>query len=118
MIEAVKSDPVGYDHCYALTNQTGQMSYAATVKDPASGRIMEILTTQPGIQFYTGNFLDGQPGSGGFEQYSALCLETQHYPDAPNQTKFPSTLLKPGEIYRQKTLHRFSVMPPEADEKK
>ena len=103
-------DPVGYDHCYALRNQAGAMALAATVRHPESGRVMEIRTTQPGIQFYTGNFLDGQPGSGGFDQYGAFCLETQHYPDSPNQPNFPSTLLMPGQTYKQTTVHKFSVV--------
>jgi len=105
----VVGDPVGYDHCFALRDQTGNMALAATVKDPASGRVMEIHTSQPGIQFYSGNFLDGQPGSGGFDQHTAFCLETQHFPDAPNQDGFASTLLEPGQQYHQKTIHKFSV---------
>lgn len=108
-IEQIKSTPVGYDHCYVLKSQNGQLALAATVVCPKSGRKMEIHTTQPGIQFYTGNFLDGQPGSGGFDQYSAFCLETQHYPDSPNQPSFPKTLLKPGETFRQSTVHKFFV---------
>ena len=104
----IKTDPVGYDHCYSLNNQTGEMQTCATVYHPSSGRMMEIHTTLPGLQFYTGNFLDGSAGSGGFEQYNAFCLETQRYPDTPNQPDFPSTLLKPGEEYHEKTLHKFS----------
>ncbi len=110
-IDEVGSEPKGYDHCYALRNQTGELSLAATVREPKSGRTMEIFTTQPGIQFYTGNFLDGQPGSGGFNRHHAFCLETQHFPDAPNQKEFGSTLLSPGETYHQKTVHKFSVEP-------
>jgi aldose 1-epimerase len=68
---------------------------------------MEIYTTQPGIQFYSGNFLDGRPESGGYEQYDGFCLETQHFPDAPNQPKFLSTILIPGEKYNHITVHRF-----------
>lgn len=105
----VKGDPAGYDHCYALRNQTGKMALAATVKEAKSGRVMEIHTNQPGIQFYSGNFLDGQPGSGGFQQYNAFCLETQFYPDSPNQPSFPSSLLKPGQQYHHKTIHKFRV---------
>jgi aldose 1-epimerase len=99
----------GYDHCFALRDPSGELALAARVKDPTSGRVMEIHTTQPGIQFYTGNFLDGTAVNGGFAQHGALCLETQHYPDSPNQPKFPTTILKPGESYRQRTVHRFSV---------
>ncbi|MFT7633081.1 MAG: aldose 1-epimerase [Mariniblastus sp.] len=105
----VQSDPIGYDHNYALRSTNGELALAATVTCPTSGRKMEIHTTQPGIQFYSGNFLDGQPGSGGFAQYGAFCLETQHFPDSPNQPSFPSTLLKPGEKYHQTTIHKFSV---------
>ena len=107
--DQLKSDPIGYDHNYVLRKQDGEMNLAATVVCEESGRKMEIHTTQPGIQFYTGNFLDGQPGSGGFNQHDAFCLETQHFPDSPNQSSFPSTLLKPGETYSQTTVHKFST---------
>jgi aldose 1-epimerase len=102
---------MGYDHCYVLRNQSGELALAARVRDPESGRVMEVRTTQPGIQLYTANFLDGTPASGGFPQHSALCLETQHYPDSPNQPDFPSTILRPGEEYHQLTVHRFLVEP-------
>jgi aldose 1-epimerase len=108
-IQQIEGDPVGYDHCYALRSQDGSLALAAIAHDPRSGRRMEVLTTQPGIQFYSSNFLDGSAASGGFKQYAALCLETQHYPDSPNQPKFPSSLLKPGETFQQTTVHRFSV---------
>jgi len=108
-LDEIKADPVGYDHCYVLREQDNKLHLAAKVKDPKSGRIMEIHTTQPGLQFYSGNFLDGTEGSGGFNQYEAFCLETQHYPDSPNHEDFPSTILKPGEIYHQRTVHKFSV---------
>ncbi len=104
----IKAEPVGYDHNFVLRS-TDEMKLAATVHCPESGRKMEIHTSQPGIQFYTGNYLDGQPGSGGFEQYGAFCLETQHFPDSPNQSAFGSTLLKPGEKYRETTVHKFSI---------
>lgn len=109
-LKDVGTDPLGYDHCYALDYEDGKIRLAATVKDPASGRVMEILTTQPGIQFYSGNFLDGSEGSGGFDQYHAFCLETQHFPDAPNQPQFKSTLVSPGQTYQHETIHRFSVV--------
>jgi aldose 1-epimerase len=70
---------------------------------------MEIHTTQPGVQFYSGNFLDGSEANGGFKQYEGFCLETQHYPDSPNQPSFPTTILKPGETYKQTTVHMFTV---------
>ena len=70
---------------------------------------MEISTTEPGIQLYTGNFLDGTPANGGNKQHFAFCLETQHYPDSPNKPEFPTTVLRPGETYRTTTVHKFSV---------
>ena len=82
---------------------------------PKSGRVMEIWTTEPGVQFYSGNFLDGTiTGKGGkvYQQRYGLCLETQHYPDSPNQPNFPSTALKPGETYKTTTVHKFSVAKP------
>ena len=108
-IEQIAADPVGYDHCYVLRSQDGSLSLAATACDPKSGRRMEVLTTQPGIQLYTSNFLDGTLASGGFDQYAAFCLETQHYPDSPNQPTFPNSLLSPGETYHEATVHRFSA---------
>ena len=108
-LQKIDADPVGYDHCYVLRNQDGDLAFAARVEDPNSGRVMEVHTTQPGLQFYTGNFLDGTEGSGGFNQYEAFCLETQHYPDSPNQEKFPTTILKPGDTFHQTTVHRFSI---------
>ena len=108
----------GYDHNWVLNKKgTNPDSYrdqqAATVYDPKSGRFMEVFTTQPGIQFYTGNFLDGSlmqtVGGQKYVQHAGLCLETQHYPDSPNQPSFPSSILKPGETYRQTTVYKFSV---------
>ena len=102
-------DVKGYDHCFAVRDFDGSMRHVATVRDPRSGRQMEIHSTQPGLQFYTGNFLDGEEGSGGYGQYSGFCLETQHFPDSPNRPEFPSTILKPGQEFVHKTIHRFSV---------
>lgn len=105
---------LGYDHNYVL-NRTGDgLSSAARVADPATGRTMEITTTEPGIQFYSGNFLpkDGTlKGKGGrvYGHRSGFCLETQHYPDSPNQPNFPSTVLKPGQEYRSKTVFTFGT---------
>jgi len=102
----------GYDHCYVLNKEAGKKrTLAARVVEPTSGRVMEIYTTQPAIQFYTGNFLDGTISGGGvdYQKHYAFCLETQHYPDSPNQPNFPTTVLRPGETYRQSTVHRFSV---------
>ncbi|WP_233207305.1 MULTISPECIES: aldose epimerase family protein [Pirellulaceae] len=108
-IQETGGDPVGYDHCYVLTSQSGDLALAATVKDPTSGRVMEVWTTQPGIQFYSGNFLDGSEANGGLNQHEAFCLETQHYPDTPNQEGFPSATLEPGETFHETTVHKFSV---------
>ena len=100
-------DPGGYDNCYCLAAQDGTLQLAARVRDPASGRVIEIHTTQPAIQFYTGNFLDGSEGNGGFGKHDAFCLETQNYPDAPNQPEFPPSILQPGESYQHTTVHKF-----------
>jgi aldose 1-epimerase len=108
-LDQVKGDPVGYDHCYVVRGAAGEMKLAARVKDAKSGRVMEVRTTEPGIQFYSGNFLDGKPENGGYQQYEGFCLETQHFPDSPNQPKFPSVILKPGETYRHTTAHKFLV---------
>lgn len=101
----------GYDHCFMINNwKPGQPpQLAARLSDPDSGRVMEILTDQPGLQFYTGNFLSAAPGDAGFPQHHACCLETQQLPDAPNQKDFPDTILQPGEVYRHVTIHRFST---------
>jgi aldose 1-epimerase len=100
----------GYDHNWVLNKQGEELSLAARVEEPVSGRVLEVLTTQPGIQFYTGNFLDGTAkGKGGamYAHRSGFCLETQHFPDSPNQPKFPSTVLKPGEQFKSTTVYRF-----------
>jgi len=107
------TDPVGYDHCYALRDRekasVDNLVLAATLKHEGTGRVMEIYTSQIGLQFYTGNYLDGTEANAGLAQYSALCLETQHYPDSPNQDQFPTTVLNPGESYHHVTVHRFSA---------
>jgi len=108
-IGELTGEPGGYDHCYALRSQDGKVALAARVTDPKNGRVMEIFTSEPGIQFYTGNYLNGQPAENNFPKNGALCLETQHYPDAPNQAKFASTRLDPGQTYRSTTVHKFSV---------
>ena len=103
----------GYDHNWVLkTNKTGNLSLAARVYEPRSGRVMEVSTTEPGLQFYSGNFLDGTiTGKGGqvYKQRSGFCLETQHFPDSPNQPRFPSTVLKPGQQYTSSTIYKFSA---------
>ena len=104
-------DPVGYDHNFVI-NGTG-LKLAAHVEEPTTGRIMEVSTTQPGVQFYTGNFLSGSfAGIGGVKYVKnyAFCLETQHYPDSPNQKGFPTTVLNPGSDYHQLTVYKFSTI--------
>lgn len=104
--------PQGYDHNFVVRRPGHGMRWAAKVYDPASGREMEVLTDQPGIQFYSGNFLDGTlTGRNGvvYRQHDALCLETQHYPDSPNEPKFPNAILRPGETYRTSTIYRFTT---------
>lgn len=100
----------GYDHCYVVNGEVGTLRPAAKIVDPASGRVMEIATTEPAIQFYTGNFLDGTPETGNAAKHGAFCLEAQHYPDSPNRPEFPTTTLNPGETYKQTTVHTFSVL--------
>ena len=103
----------GYDHNWVLNEQDNGMRFAASAHHPESGRFMEVHTTEPGIQFYSGNFLDGtlplQYGDGNYEKRSGFCLETQHYPDSPNQENFPSVVLEPGQTYTSKTSFKFSV---------
>jgi aldose 1-epimerase len=101
----------GYDQNFVLNRKGNSLTLAARVEDPKSGRVLEVLTTQPGIQFYTGNFLNGSvSGIGGkYEFRSALCLETQHFPDSPNHSNFPSTELKPGQPFHSTTVYRFST---------
>ncbi len=102
----------GYDHNWVLNSKTGKLALAARVYEPASGRVMEIYTTEPGLQFYSGNFLDGSiTGKGGqvYQQRYGLCLETQHFPDSPNKPAFPTTVLKPGQRYKTTTVYKFSA---------
>jgi len=104
--------PGGYDHCYVLNKRPGErFSLAARLDDPGSGRTMEVWTTQPGVQVYTANGLSDRFGVGGrrYGPRHAVCLETQHFPDSPNKPLFPSTVLRPGQTYREWTVHRFGV---------
>ncbi|GIZ07859.1 aldose 1-epimerase [Flavobacterium sp. UMI-01] len=103
---------LGYDHCWVLNHQEKGFRFAASAYEPISGRLMEVRTTEPGIQLYTGNFLDGTlPTRNGntYAQRTGFCLETQHYPDSPNQKDFPTTVLKPGEKYQSQTSFAFSI---------
>jgi aldose 1-epimerase len=100
----------GYDHNWVLTRKDSTLSLAASLHDPTSGRVMDVWTTEPGLQFYSGNFLNGSAvGKGGktYNYRNGLCLETQHFPDSPNKPQFPSTVLRPGENYMTTTLYRF-----------
>ena len=102
----------GYDHNWVLNGKNGEMKVAAKLSDPKTGRVLTVTTTQPGVQFYSGNFLTGAyKGKTGavYSQHTGLCLETQHYPDSPNKPAFPSTLLKPGETLHSETIFAFSV---------
>lgn len=112
-IKQLTNTPQGYDHNYVLNSGgSAKPTLAARVHEPKTGRILEISTTEPGIQFYSGNFLDGTlKGKRGvvYNYQNAFCLETDHFPDSPNQPKFPSVVLRPGQTYRQTTIHKFSV---------
>ena len=102
----------GYDHNWVINKKAGELSLMARVSEPTTGRVMEVWSTEPALQFYTGNFLDGTiKGKGGavYQKHGAFCMEPQHYPDSPNKPQFPSTELKPGETYKNTIIYRFSV---------
>lgn len=102
----------GYDHCYVLNkHEVGELAFAAKAHEPVSGRTLEVYTTEPGMQLYTGNFLSGFKGTHGatYPKRSAICLECQHFPDSPNRPYFPSVVLNPGERYKQTTIYKFGV---------
>jgi aldose 1-epimerase len=102
----------GYDHNWVVDNPAGGIALQATVYEPTSGRVLEVLSDEPGLQFYAGNFLDGTiTGKGGvvYQKRTGFCMEPQHYPDSPNKPEFPSTLLRPGETYNNTIIYRFSV---------
>jgi aldose 1-epimerase len=102
----------GYDHNWVLDSGGGKLALAAKVEEPTTGRVLEIFTTEPGVQFYTGNFLEGK-GKGGktYAKRNGLALETQHFPDSPNKPSFPSTTLRPGQKFQSETVYRFSTAP-------
>jgi|HigsolmetaAR204D_1030405.scaffolds.fasta_scaffold00187_15 aldose 1-epimerase len=103
----------GYDHNFVLNRDGDGLVLAARVEEPTSGRVMEVFTTEPGLQFYSGNFLDGSiTGKNGhvYQKRSGFCLETQHFPDSPNKPEFPSTRLDPGQTYESKTVYKFSTL--------
>lgn len=102
----------GYDHCFVLNKkEEGELSFAARIRDPKSGRTMEVYTTEPGVQVYTDNWADGYKGQHGatFPRRSAICFEAQHFPDSPNHPYFPSVILEPGREYTQKTIYKFGI---------
>ncbi len=102
----------GYDHNYVLNNSTGDLRLIGSLYHPGNGIFMEVFTTQPGVQFYSGNFLNGNlTGKNGkqYVKHAGLCLETQHFPDSPNQPSFPNTILEPGQVYKESTTYKFST---------
>jgi aldose 1-epimerase len=107
----VKTHYLGYDHNFVLSKRTAEPTFAAKLHDPGSGRVLTVLTTQPGLQVYSGNYLKGQKGKGGktFAKHSAVCLETHHFPDAMNQKGFPDVILRPGQTYRATCVYAFSA---------
>jgi aldose 1-epimerase len=113
-IKQTGGNPVGYDHNFVLAKEIDgkQVGWSVRAVEKKTGRVMEMSTTEPGVQFYTSNFMDGKlKGKGGvaYPQYGGFCLEAQHFPDSVNQPKFPSVILRPGETYRQTTSYKFSV---------
>ncbi len=109
----LKTNPVGYDDNYVLNGGGKSLALAARVCEPRTGRVMEVHTTQPGVQFYTANFLNGSllgKGAVVYGQYTGFCLETQHFPDSVNQPTFPSVILRPGQTYRHTTVHKFATL--------
>ncbi|MGN6368839.1 MAG: aldose epimerase family protein [Phycisphaerae bacterium] len=105
------SDPHGYDHNIVLRGPAGKLAHCATVTEPTTGRKLEVWTTEPGVQFYTGNFLNGLAGKDGtvYQRHTGFCLETQHFPDSVNHSNFPSTILRPGQKYSSTTEFRFGI---------
>jgi aldose 1-epimerase len=110
--ERISEVGIGYDHTFVLAPEGPGLKLAARVYEPGSGRVLEVQTTEPGVQLYTGNYLDGtQVGKGGvhYAKHGGFCLETQHFPDSVNQPQFPSTIVRPGEVYQQATILKFSA---------
>ena len=102
----------GYDHTWVIDGLMGRLRQAASVYEPTTGRVLEVWTTEPGVQFYTGNYLDGTAvGKSGkaYQRRTGFCLETQHYPDSPNHPKFPTTTLKKGQTFSSTTIYRFTA---------
>jgi aldose 1-epimerase len=110
-IEQLKPKPGGYDHNYVLNTEGPLPKLIARAVEPKSGRVMEVSTTEPGVQLYTGNHIRNLTGAGGatFGSHAGFCLETQHYPDSVNQTQFPSPILRPGQTFKSTTAFKFSA---------
>ena len=110
-VQVSPTDPPGYDHNIALRGPSGKLAHCATVTEPTTGRKLEVWTTEPGVQFYTGNFLSGNAGKNGtpYNRHNGFCLETQHYPDSVNHANFPSTILRAGQKYLSTTEFRFGI---------
>jgi aldose 1-epimerase len=111
--ERIADVPGGYDHNFVLSRNGNDMELVATLSDSASGRVLEVLTTEPGLQFYSGNFLDGSIKTSdgiALQKHAALCLETQHFPDSPNKPEWPSTILRPGQTYKTTTIYKITVV--------
>lgn len=100
----------GIDNCYVVNGEAGTLRHVATLTDPESGRTMTVESTEPGVQVYTADHLDGGDANNGYQKNAGLCLETNHFPDSPNQPDFPTTVLRPGETYTQKTVHHFGLV--------
>jgi aldose 1-epimerase len=109
-IDADLNNLDGYDHCFVVDGEPGKLRPCAEVTEPDSGRVMKVFTTQPGVQFYTGNFLNNLAGKQGFNynKHAGFCLETQHFPDAPNHSNFPSCIFGPGKDYHERAVFAFS----------
>ncbi|MEI6351632.1 MAG: galactose-1-epimerase, partial [Verrucomicrobiota bacterium] len=110
--EQIRIGKTGYDHNWVIDKASGKLSWVAKVYEPISGRAMEVFSTEPGLQFYSGNFLDGSNvGKGGkaYQFRTGFCMEPQHFPDSPNHANFPSVVLKPGETYKNTIIYRFSA---------
>jgi aldose 1-epimerase len=107
----IKTAALGYDHCYVLSKRAKAPTFAAKLRDPKSGRVMTVATTEPAVQLYTGNHMNGQKGTGGktYVERGAVCLETGYLPDAVNQPGFPSIILRPGATYRNTCIYEFSA---------
>jgi aldose 1-epimerase len=101
----------GYDACFVIARPEGGLAPACCIRDPQSGRVMEVSSTMPGVHFYTGNYLDGRAGAGGkrYERHGAFCIETEHFPDCVNIGHFPSCILRPGQTYHHLTIYRLSA---------